>query len=144
MAEEAMIVAQKKGECVTVVPVLCQILCQCFVSVLSFLFLVSYLRGEWWHTKKGRVPIRAGARIKRGYIGAVSGEHVLGVIKGSVSYTWVLFRAGKAQKGADAPRGRMGDFDGQQGIKGTPTTILRNRAPKAMVGPFSVKGVLCS
>ena len=47
MAEEAMILAQKKGECVRVVPVLCHVLCQCFVSVLSFLFLVSYLRGEW-------------------------------------------------------------------------------------------------
>ena len=33
----------------------------------------------------------------------------------------------------------MGDFEGQQGIKGTPTTILRNRAPKAMVGPSCVK-----
>ncbi len=36
----------------------------------------------------------------------------------------------------------MSDYGGQQGIKGTPTTILRKRAPKAMVGPFSVRGVL--
>ena len=32
----------------------------------------------------------------------------------------------------------------KQDIKGTPTTILNDRATKAMVGPFSVKGVLWS
>ena len=38
----------------------------------------------------------------------------------------------------------MGDFDREMGIKGTPTTILNDRAPKAMVGRFSVKGVSCN
>ena len=73
MAEEGMIVAQNKGECVGVVPVLCQILCQCFVSVLSFLFFVSYLRGEWWHTKKERVPTRTRAHKKGVYRGCAWG-----------------------------------------------------------------------
>ena len=46
MAEEAMILAQNKSVCVSVVPGLCHVLCQCFVSVLSFLFFVSYLGGK--------------------------------------------------------------------------------------------------
>ena len=73
MEEEAMIVAQTKGQCVWVVPGLCQILCQCFVSVFSFLFLVSYLRGEGWHTKKKRALVRTRAHKKRVYRGRIWG-----------------------------------------------------------------------
>ena len=65
------------------------------------------------------------------------GEHVLLLIKGSVSYTWASFRAGKAQKGAW--EGRMSDFDGQIGIRGTPTTILGKSGTKAKVGRLAVK-----
>ena len=86
MEEKGMILAQKKGECVRVVPGLCHVLCQCFVSVLCFVFLVSYLGGNFG-TRKKKESLHVRARIKKGYIGAVSGEHVLNVIKGSVWYT---------------------------------------------------------
>ena len=86
MEEEGMKVAQKKGRLCHFVPVLCHFLCHSFVPNYITLPYLYYDTNIKWHRKKGSVP-HTRARIKKGYIGAVPTEHLLYLIKGSVSYT---------------------------------------------------------